>query len=229
MAISAADIQELNSLGLSSEQYRVVLAVLVRHVTITDEKREADRLKSKKYRENKERVTLSSRDNHGRDEKRYIYSKEVSKEDSIPLASERPPKKVVGRKGRVAFPEGFLPKDPLSAWDKVQFEKFRLHHLARGSLMANWEAAWGTWQRSPWYNQGKPAETWSSNNVVPIQKGHFVLDDSPERAAWEEWGRRNGQKYPAGMKSGGWLFPSQWPPKDSSNVSSLGEAAGRPL
>jgi hypothetical protein len=223
---------QLAELGLSSEHALKVLLLIAKRdagrdesvtrrdesVTERDEsvtKRDKARLRAKKYRENKRRVTLTQRDVPAMSTPPEVgtilaLSKTVSKKESIvPLADGSPTKKAVNRKVRTAFPEGFLPKDPLSSWDKVQFEKFRLHHLAKGSLMASWEAAWGTWQRSPWYNQGKPPET---SNVIQMRDVIHVEEGSPEMAAWDSYFRKTTGLNAIRSKHGGYYPPTRWPP-----------------
>ena len=56
------------------------------------------------------------------------------------------------RKPQVALPEDFAPNDVgmIRAAEKhlnvpAELEKFRNHHAAKGSVMADWQAAWRTW------------------------------------------------------------------------------------
>jgi hypothetical protein len=54
--------------------------------------------------------------------------------------------------------------------------------------------------------QGKQGAT-----AVPLTSQFYAWDESPQRKAWDAYGRKNGRSYPKD-REGGWYFPTEWPP-----------------
>jgi len=47
---------------------------------------------------------------------------------------------------------------------------------------------------------------------VPLKSHFYVRDESPQRRAWDGYGRKNGRSFWPKDKNGGWYFPTEWPP-----------------
>lgn len=75
----------------------------------------------------------------------------------VPLTVD-PPTKPKTRRNKTRLPDDFVLTDEMRSYAVAQgmpaqevdgeFEAFRNHHTAHGSLMANWAAAWQTWCRN---------------------------------------------------------------------------------
>lgn len=85
---------------------------------------------------------------------RTIY--EPSEGESPPKRGGNPSKKGTRRRPSTPWPEGFHLDDDLAdhasqkaGWDharaRAEFERFENHHRAKGSVFADWRAAWRTW------------------------------------------------------------------------------------
>lgn len=92
---------------------------------------------------------------------------------------------------RTRIPAGWEPDERLTAWTRekapgiprAELDQFRDHHTARGSLMADWDAAWRTWVGN-WARfaaRGRPARRGPYRNT-----GH---QDGTTDASWDAWKR----------------------------------------
>lgn len=111
--------------------------------------------------------------------------------DSL-IGQDKPAKQA---KRRSQIPNDFYPNDDnLFAFNKTRLNlgeeigKFMDHHQAKGSLMADWQAAWRTWVSNgvKFAAKGKPAESFKER------------DDRNARKRWEEM---TGQVHPDNMQN----------------------------
>jgi uncharacterized protein YdaU (DUF1376 family) len=87
--------------------------------------------------------------------RREVEEEEKQKEEETPIGVLR---KRAARKPEVPIPEDWCPSDRnVSDAEALSFsqqeisheaDKFRDHHLARGSLLRDWDAGWRTWLRN---------------------------------------------------------------------------------
>jgi uncharacterized protein YdaU (DUF1376 family) len=112
-------------------------------------------------------VELRSSDNLNMPLHLHLQEEERKKEPPlIPPTVPKPVAKAPKTKPRCQLPDDWRPSldgFKLAQSQGLDFEqtflRFRDYHRSKGSLMASWEAAWGTWCRSP-YNKpqgGKPS------------------------------------------------------------------------
>ena len=83
--------------------------------------------------------------------------------------------------------------------------------LETGKVGTEFVAMAVTWLNQRSWEDGPPAE-----NVVPMA-GHYAAFNSPEMDAWVVYERSMGKSYPRD-RSGGWRFPSQWPPNHQTGT-----------
>ena len=115
-------------------------------------------------------------------------------EKNIEIVDSQPQGKPAKQaKRRSQIPNDFYPNDDnLFAFNKTRLNlgeeigKFMDHHQAKGSLMADWQAAWRTWVSNgvKFAAKGKPAESFKER------------DDRNARKRWEEM---TGQVHPDNM------------------------------
>jgi hypothetical protein len=93
---------------------------------------------------------------------------------------------------------------------KREWTKFRDYNLARGSELADWDAAWRMWlSRLKTQPKGK-----KPNGQSIAQHYHKV--GTPQWNAWDEYYRKSSGSGPPKDYSrtldGGWWFETEWPP-----------------
>lgn len=96
----------------------------------------------------------------------------------------------------------------------AEFMKFKNYALERGRTCVDWAAAERNWYiRAAEFRGIKPP---SKSEPVELS-GFYVRFASPEMDAWDRWELENKKRYPRD-RSGGWRFPSQWPPAEAEKV-----------
>jgi hypothetical protein len=100
--------------------------------------------------------------------------------------------KTAQRKRRTQLAADFYPNEtgvtaiePTGLSMAVELEKFRNHHAAKGSVMADWQAAWRTWV-------GNAVKFSSSHRSTGRQAESFAERD--ERQARERWEEATGKR-----------------------------------
>lgn len=188
--MNARVFQMLADLDLPADKLKKVLAVFAElqasHDASRDEiaaSREASRLRSRKYRENKERVTSPSRD-ASRDAVSYAHidtslltsssATTLEKQERLELVAPAPePVKPTKRKQAVLQltelppdwelpPEGREYARAKKGWPdpKIsdEFERFQLYYFAGGKKHKNWLFAWYKWVTSS-YQDARPTNS----------------------------------------------------------------------
>lgn len=104
---------------------------------------------------------------------------------------------VVKKKRGSTLPDGFQPNDAgITAAAGIdmatELEAFRNYHTAKGSVMADWQAAWRTWCGNA-RKFAKPAA-----RTIPATESFAAQDQRLKRKAWEEM---TGEKWPENESS----------------------------
>jgi hypothetical protein len=93
---------------------------------------------------------------------------------------------------------------------RIQWAKFRTFNRAKGSEFADWDAAWIMWLEK----LEKPPPEKPNGHIVVSQV--FVVEDTPQWNAWENFYRKSKGSTPPktdhGVDGRGWYFPTEWPP-----------------
>lgn len=122
-----------------------------------------------------------------------------------------------GSRKRTAIPDDcpneFLKSEAVNYWKAqgggqislpVQVEKFRNHHLSRGSVMADWDAAWRTWFHNSleFANKGQGGKQFKANGApLPMHEEMAIKHRARLRALkergdhiWQDqWGGKPGE------------------------------------
>lgn len=128
----------------------------------------------------------------------------------------------INRKRGERLPPDWTPDESLRAfakelgWSDSQIDSeaanFRDYWIAKpgsGGCKLDWSATWRKWVRS---SKVKPAGPPATQADVGPVSGFYAKFGSEEQDAWDRYGHaKRGKAFPRD-RSGGWRFPSQWPP-----------------
>jgi hypothetical protein len=104
---------------------------------------------------------------------------------------------------------------------EVEYERFRDYNLARGAMLADWDAAWRNWLAKTGEFASKRAVRGANGHATgPPTKGAaatqiYIKAGTKQWIAWEKYYHESlGRKPPkhfAKDPDGGWWFPTEWP------------------
>lgn len=152
-------MEEIVGLLVSGGMDAIAAARLVMRAVIeeTTPKRSKEAARAARYRQRKRDEITTRHDaktDHKRDES--VTNRDVVTRTSLFLEEGRESSRTrhASRK-RTSLPDGFLLSEKMRAYAQSkgldppkitrEFERFCDHHRAKGSLFADWEAAWRTW------------------------------------------------------------------------------------
>jgi len=158
-------ISRLIGSGLGAEEAAAMMALAMAEITLAEPKKSSAAIRQQRYRDAKKetpdrnesvtkrnesvtRLPVTNRNesvtNRNDVTRAHIYTSLVSKKERLPR-----------RKPRYALPPDFELTDPMRdfaakrKWPppKIdrQFEKFKYHHIGKGTLAASWPMTWQTW------------------------------------------------------------------------------------
>lgn len=108
----------------------------------------------------------------------------------------------------VARSEGF--SDSELDREALRFRDYWVGRAGAGGVKLDWPATWRNWVRTSAEKLGKTPSNPSA--VAETASGFYAKFGSEEQDAWDRYGQASkGKAFPRD-RSGGWRFPSQWPP-----------------
>lgn len=218
--IPADLLVKLSNLGLSSEQYRNVLLLFAPVMDVEHKRREEHRLRTRKWRENKDRVTSQcvTGDSHT----------ETIKEKEIPPVPPKEKENIyIHTHAREAWPsdyrEQFWAAYPRKVGKAAAMRKLeqirgkvpfqRIIDAVRKYCSANHDPKFIKHPET-WLNKG----CWDDEPSAPIavvtapMTGFYASFGSPEQDAWDAFSRKTTGKNLPRDKRGGWQVQTRWPP-----------------
>lgn len=103
------------------------------------------------------------------------------------------------------IPPDWKPKDPNA--NPAEVKRFVAYHLANGTVMADWDAAWDVWcSRIADYGEAKAPKA----QGPPPPPQTYVKRDEPMWASLEARYRKERGKPPPVDSNDGWFYPNDW-------------------
>jgi hypothetical protein len=93
--------------------------------------------------------------------------------------------------------------------EALRFRDFWTGKAGAGGVKLDWAATWRNWVRTTAERLGR---TPSGTSAQATTTGFYAKFGSEEQDAWDRYGRETRNKAFPRDKSGGWNFPTRWPP-----------------
>lgn len=228
MSVLSASIARLIAAGIPPEEAGAIAAEIYAAGVSSVSDRTSNAARQQRYRDNKRNETVTDRNANDvtttvtdRNETVTNNVSAVSPIDTKIKNSKRQNSERPSRGTRIdpdwcpsmserefAIAEGFSTAEINR--EAARFRDYWKGRAGSGGVKLDWKATWQNWIRTSGEKLGKTPIAGTSNGSAPV--GFYAKFGSEEQDAWDRYGRETRSKAFPRDKSGGWNFPTRWPP-----------------